>query len=107
MTQYILPVQSGVYAFTQQFELDGVLYDMKFLWNPRDHHWSITIGRNGINLIVGIKLIISDDLLAYARRIDGLPLGRLMVIDLDELDRDPDETLFGDRVVLMYDDSQV
>jgi len=52
-------------------------------------------------------MIISDDLLAYARRIDGLPPGRLMVVDLDDHGRDPNETLFGDRVVLMYDDDQV
>jgi hypothetical protein len=107
MTITTIPVPTTTDAFTQQVEIGNIVYDMKFLWNARDHHWSITIGREGTDIVNGIKLIISDDLLAYARRVDGLPPGRIMVVDLDDLDRDPDETLFGDRVVLMYDDTTV
>ena len=107
MTITTIPVQRTTDAFTQQVEIDGDVFDLTFLWNSRDHHWSISLGSDGSMLISGIKMIISDDLLSYARRIDGLPPGRLMVVDLDDQDRDPDETLFGDRVVLMYDDAPV
>ena len=107
MTITTIPVQRTTDAFTQQVEINGDMFDLTFLWNARDHHWSISIGQEGSMLISGIKMIISDDLLAYARRIDGLPPGRLMVVDLDDHGRDPNETLFGDRVVLMYDDAQV
>jgi hypothetical protein len=107
MTVTTIPVTSTTDAFVQQVEMGGVIYDMEFSWNARDHHWSITIGRDGVVLVAGIKLVISDDLLAYSRRIEGLPSGRLQIVDLDDKDRDPDDTIFGNRVMLMYDDTQV
>lgn len=105
MTISTIPVPKTTDAFTQQVGLSGSVYDLTILWNSRDHHWSISIGRNGLVMIAGLRLIISGDLLEYARRIGGLPAGKLMIVDLDGLDRDPEETLFGNRVVLMYDDA--
>lgn len=105
MTIWTIPVQSGTDAFAEQVELDEKVYDLTFRWNARDAHWFLSIGLEGVNLISGIKLVASDDLLAFARRIEHLPSGRLFISDLDGFDRDPDETLFGDRVVLLYDDA--
>lgn len=105
MAEFIIPVQSTTDPFSQQVELDGLLYDLTFLWNARDAHWSLTIGRDDVVLVKEVKLVIIDDLLAQYTRIDDLPPGTLSVQDLDGLDRDPDETLFGDRVVLVYEDT--
>lgn len=104
MSVYVIPVSSTTDAFTQQVELDEVAYDLTFRWNARDAHWFLSISLNGTEIVSGIKLVISTDLLQYARRIDDLPTGKLMIVDLDNQDRDPDSVLFGDRVVLMYDD---
>lgn len=104
MATFIIPVQATTDPFSQQVELDGVLYDLTFLWIDRDSHWSITIGRDDDVLISEVKLVIIPDLLDQFRRIAGLPPGRLYVNDLDNLDRDPDDTLFGDRVVLLYEE---
>jgi hypothetical protein len=101
---YSIPVQSTTDPFSQQVELDGLLYDLTFLWNSRDNHWSLTIERDDVVLISEIKLIITDDLLSQYGRIEDLPPGRLFVQDLDGLDRDPDGLIFGDRVLLMYEE---
>jgi hypothetical protein len=104
MSIYSIPVQSTTDPSSQQVELDGILYDLTFLWNARDSHWSLTIGRDDVVLISEVKLIITENLLSQYVRIEDLPPGRLYVHDLDGLDRDPDATLFGDRVLLLYEE---
>ena len=104
MATFIIPVQTTTDPFSQQVELDGLLYDLTFLWNARDQHWSITIGRDDVVLVREVKLVHvpDNDLLSQFRRIEDLPPGQLYISDLDGFDRDPDDTLFGDRVVLLY-----
>lgn len=98
-----IPVPSTTDPFTQSVELDGTVYDLSFRWNPRDEHWMLDISNAGVLAVAGIKLVVSTDLLARDRRLDGIPPGRLFVADLDGLDRDPDDTLFGERVMLRYE----
>ncbi len=105
MSTFSIPVQATTDPFSQQVELDGLLYDLKFLWNARDGHWSLTVGRDDVVLVNQVKLVGLDDLLAQYQRIGGLPAGRLYIQDLDGLDRDPDDTLFGDRVLLLYEEA--
>lgn len=103
MTLSVIPVQSTTDSFKQQVEMDLAVYDLSFEWNARDAHWTMRIGKAGDTIIAGIKLVVSEDLLAYAKRIAGAPPGRMIIRDLDDLDRDPDGVLFGARVALMYD----
>lgn len=102
---YSIPVQSTTDPFSQQVELDGLIFDLTFLWNARDGHWFLTVGRDSAVLVSQVKLIHVDNLLLQYRRISGLPAGRLYLHDLDGLDRDPEETLFGDRVLLLYEEA--
>jgi hypothetical protein len=102
---YIIPTPTGLLSFNQQVELDGMVYDLYFRWNARDQHWALTISTNGVVLFAGIKLVISSDLLEYARRIDNIPPGKLYIEDLDGFFRDPDGDLFGNRVVLKYEEA--
>lgn len=102
-----IPVNAGTDAFRQDVVLDGLIYQLALRWNTRDRHWFLDIGVDDSVLLAGIKLNVSDDLFSQSRHIEGLPLGRLQVIDQDGLDRDPDETLFGERVMLVYDDAPV
>lgn len=102
---FSIPVQETTDPFSQQVELDGLLYDLTFKWNARETHWSLTIGRDDTVLIQQVKLVHIDDLLSQYQRIEDLPPGRLYVFDQDGLDRDPNETLFGDRVLLLYEET--
>lgn len=100
----VIPVQSGTDAFTQTVDLDGSLYSLAFRWNARDERWMLDVLSAGAPIISGVKLVTGDeDLLGRDRRIAGLPPGRLFVDDLDDLGRDPNEDLFGDRVLLKYE----
>lgn len=102
MNIFIIPVSDTVDPFEQQIELDGVVYDMTFHWNPRGDAWSMDVGRDGNVLISGVKLIETSDVLSQYQRIGGLPAGAMSVVDLDGLGADPDDTNFGDRVVIQY-----
>ena len=101
---YSIPVQSTTDPFSQQVELDGFLYDLTFLWNERDQHWFLTIGRDDVVLVSEVKLVVTDDLLSQYTRVEDLPPGTLSIVDLDDLDRDPDGA-FGDRVLLLYEEA--
>ena len=102
MAEFIIPVTETTDPFDQQVELDGLFYDLAFRWNPRGEHWSMDIGRDGVVNVYGIKLVSIDDLLEQYRRAEDLPPGTLFIEDLDGLDTDPNDTNFGDRVVLRY-----
>lgn len=104
---YNIPINETTDAFKQQVELNSTIFDLQFHWNPRDNHWFMDIGTDGTVLIAGIKLINSTDLLSQFVRLETLPIGKLQVVDLDGLDRDPDDTIFGNRVVLRYDDGLI
>ena len=102
MSDFIIPVSETTDSFIEQVDLDGRVYDLRFHWNSRDNHWFLDIGRDGIFLINGVKLVSSSDLISEFGRIEELPPGLLSVEDLDNIDTDPDETNFGDRVQLRY-----
>jgi len=102
MNVFIIPVSDTIDPFDQQTELDGVIYDMTFRWNSRDRSWHMDVGRDGIVLVSGVKLIETSDVLSQYQRINGLPVGVMSVVDLDGLGADPDDVNFGDRVVMQY-----
>lgn len=102
MSTFSIPVSETTDAFIQQVDLDGVVYDLGFRWNPRDDHWFLDVGIDGVVSIAGIKLINTTDLLGQFGRIEDLPAGTLQIVDLDDLDRDPNADNFGDRVQLRY-----
>lgn len=102
MSTFTIPVSDTTDPFDEQVELDGRVYDLAFRWNVRGNHWSMDVGRDGVVLVAGVKLVIIPDLLEQYRRIGELPEGTLFVEDLDGLDTDPDDENFGDRVILKY-----
>ena len=105
--KFIIPVSGTTDSFIEQVNLDGLIYDLQFHFNTRDNHWFMDIGRNGVFLITGIKLVVSSDLISEFGRIEDLPPGLLSIEDLDSIDTDPDAENFGDRVQLRYTDNAV
>jgi hypothetical protein len=105
VTTWTIPVQVTTDAFVEAIELNGTVYTFPFRWNARDDHWFIDIVLNGETLLSGLKLVTISDLLQSSRRIASLPPGRLFVVDLDDLGRDPDADLFGERIVMRYEEA--
>lgn len=109
MARVKLPAQGGAVPYRFQTDLEAVLYTFQFRWNARDNHWYMDVYQTGTAILVGIKVTNSDDLLSQFghMQVDGrLPPGTFEVFDTDEaLRRDPDQTTFGDTVVLLYNEA--
>lgn len=106
MSDFIIPVSETTDSFIEQVDLDGLIYDLQFHWNARDNHWFMDIGRSGIFLLNGIKLVNTSDLISEFGRIEDLPPGVLSVVDLDDVYTDPNDVNFGDRVQLRYAEAE-
>jgi hypothetical protein len=101
----LIPLRNGPRAYRMTVELDGATYALSLRYNARDAAWRLDLGVTGAPLLVGIKLVNSEDLLAQHRHIDGLPPGRLRVVDVAGRFADPDATTIGTQVVLVYDEA--
>lgn len=95
----------SIRPFTEQVDLDGKNYNLRFRFNQRDGKWRVTILFESNILVRGIVLVESSDILSQSKHLENLPAGILSIRDLDNLGRDPDGTTFGDRVILLYQDA--
>ena len=95
-----------VETFTQDVELDGVVYALAFKWNRRDESWTMSVYQpDGTLLAGGRKLVVGFPLLRG--EIDTrLPAGELMCVDLSARKVEPEQTEIGRRVILAYYDEE-
>lgn len=100
-----IPIREGARQFTEQVELDQAMYDLAFRYNVRDGKWRLSIDFGGENLVNALPLVADEDVLRNLRHIEDLMPGTLIVRDLDGADADPDDTNFGERVVLLYQEA--
>ena len=105
MAFFTIPIPAEIIPFEEQVELDGTLYTFRFRYYSRDGIWRLTIIKSGTVLLSGVKIVNTLDLLAQYRHLEDLPLGDIIVSDQNLLDSDPDDTNFGDSVLLMYQDT--
>lgn len=105
MSIQAIPVLSETtQASTQEVDLDGRVYNLTLRFNARDGKWRLTFEVDGVVILRSLVLVIGEDLLSESRHIEELPPGNLIVRDVEELDRDPDGVVFGETVLLLYDD---
>ena len=100
-----MPISTTLLGYRMTVALDGLYYDFAFRFNRRDNHWYMDVVFNGVNVIMGVKIVHSDDLLLQYpefRVDDRLPPGTMQVIDATGADRDPDKSTFGDDVTMFY-----
>lgn len=82
--------------------LDGVQYNFALYWNNRDPGWELTISNGGVFQLNGLRVVCGTDILDQYNYNPLLPQGELNIVDLDGLGRDPDNVIFGDRVIMQY-----
>ena len=100
-----IPVRVVPKAYTMTLELDGLYLDLSFRFNARDDHWFVSVGKNGVLLLSGVKVVHSEDLFAqfeHFKADNRLPPGTFRVFDVTGDGRDPDVENFGDGVVMLY-----
>ncbi len=103
MATVSIPIPTfSIRPFTEQVELDGSTYDLSFTYNARDGKWRLTIELAGTVLVRNLPLVADADVLRNFDHVEDLPPGTILVHDLDGLDTDPNDTNFGDRVLLLY-----
>ncbi len=103
MTVFNIPVQNRTDANTLEVDLSGVIYKLAFNFNANESKWYMDLIKNDVQIVSGIKLVSSSNLLSQYRAYD-VPVGNLFVFDKNGLFADPDETNFGESVFLRYDD---
>lgn len=75
-------------------------YDLEFFWNARDGAMHMSIFRDDVILISGLKMVIDWPLTRYYA-ITEAPPGEFYLVDTDGKGRPALED-FGDRVLLVY-----
>ena len=98
----IIPVSSEP---NQEFSvtLDNVQYFFRLMYNERSVLWTLDILNSAKTLILGgVVLRVQYSLLQQYSN-DGLPQGRLFVIDQSGDGLDPTADDLGDRVVFAYE----
>lgn len=101
--RFTIPVRNTTDTYLFAVELSGKVYDMRLHYNLRESHWYLDVSRNGSDIVKGVKLVHSDDLLSQFRAYE-IPEGKLIVYDITGAYRDPDADNFGETVLLQYED---
>lgn len=101
--KYTIPVRTTTDTYLFAVELTGKVYDMRLHYNQRETHWYLDISRNDTDIVKGVKLVHSDDLLSQFRAYD-IPEGKLIIYDITGNYRDPDADNFGENVLFQYED---
>lgn len=98
-----IPVKNGVYANKFTTEFSGKVYELIFHYNLRESKWYMDLRREDVDILSGVKVVNSTDLLAQYTAYD-IPEGKILITDLNNLYQDPDSDNFGQTVLFQYDD---
>lgn len=105
-----IPNRTDLTAYTERVLLDGVSYDLEFLWNDRDNSWNMTVydSATAVNtdgsrdaIVAGIPVHVGWPLLRQYV-VTNKPAGEIVALDTSGKDLDPGVNELGSRVVLVY-----
>lgn len=79
----VIPTSQGVPDYTMRCRLDGLDYNLRFLWNERMERWGLSIFRDDQVLLVGgLFLVCNWRLLRFYQYNLDVPPGELIAVDL-------------------------
>lgn len=90
--------------FEYRVDLEGDGYDIRTRWNSRSGSWFIYIGPTGREPVVKARACTLSDMLRTYRGKDGVPQGKLYVVDNEKGYGRPSRNDFGinKRFRLLY-----
>ena len=100
MTTKSIPLRNDIFQYSFTIEMDGVVYLLQIGYNLRSDSWRMRFG----DIITPIRLTLGTDLLSQFRHLE-VPPGELRMLDLDEMNTEPNKTNLGDRVVMQYEEA--
>ena len=99
---YTLPVIEGLYDYKYEVTLDGTAYIIHLQYNSRKDGWFFSLHNyDDEALISGFKVKMGSDLLQQFGHIEGVPPGRLIVVNWDDKE-EANLANFGNKVLLSY-----
>jgi len=106
----LIPLRSELDHFEEQVLLDGVTFDLFFIWNERDEAWYMSIfdptvvaDEDGARTpIIGCIPIHVGQMLLNEFSDRRRPLGDIVAVDTSNEDLDPGQRDLGERVILLY-----
>lgn len=105
MALSIIPIRNDIPAYTEQLDLEGTRYFMRFKFNSRVDRWFMDLlDENQSEILNGIKIIVDFDLLGRFKD-ERLPPGLLYAVDESGNENQPDRLNFSNDVTLLYLDS--
>jgi len=97
-----LPIDTTFSNFSQQMDLDGVSYNLTFLYNTTSAQWTISISDiDEVHIIDGLKLVLNSNLFSQYPSI-GLPPGELYCIDTTDSETEINRDNLGSIINLIY-----
>jgi hypothetical protein len=91
---------------TQQSDLDGTSYSMRFRWSARASCWHMDMWTlDGVPVVLSARLVTGWPLLRRVVR-ENRPAGELIVFDLTGPGEEPTLEEFGSRFQLFYVDRE-
>lgn len=85
--------------------LEGTLYRFRMAWNRTQGFWTLDIAtENGETLFQGHRMTTGTDMIR-SYKTAKFPPGRLVVVDVEGLDREPGRYAFRDSHALVYVES--
>jgi len=100
-----IPINRRLRSFEETVSLDNQFYVLQFLFNKRLSLWVMNILNLDRKPILSGLLLQTNVHLSFQYPHLNLPKGTFLVHDTQGKDKDPDDTDFGDRVVLLYEES--
>ena len=83
--------------------LSGATYAIRWLWNDRDRMWSFSMwDPDGAPLVMGVRVALSTDLLAWTSPDAGRPPYGIGVLDPTGSGEEPTRETLGARVKVVY-----
>jgi len=100
-----IPTQNNLPVFQESVEIEGVLYNLFFYFNRRQNLWFLDfLDLDEQPIYVGIPLQSGIDLTPYARHL-SIPKGLFLAFDSLGLNKDAEEDNLGERVRMLYEES--
>jgi hypothetical protein len=97
-----IPTSTTLANYRFSIELDEVVFELVFSFNPRDDHWYFDLyDETGTLLRAGLKAVTGTPLLRLIKSIDR-PDGEILAVDPTGDDLEAGLTDLGDAVTLTY-----
>lgn len=101
-----IPVRNDLAAYEFRIVLESVTYFLRFSYNSRRSRWLMDIqNQDKEDVLVGIALLTDVDIRGLYKQ-EAIPPGLFLVFDTEGLQYNPEQFDLGNRVSLLYEESE-